>query len=202
MWKLSLKFYQAWTKIATEMKYLRARRAGARRLTLPACAIRQARRACRCPPRPPSPDLLCAALALPMPEGKGGSEMSTTTAALCDMHHGNLLPRTRAVGKHIVPIVADEARTFGMADRCFAADGHLRAHTASATSPEDKDSSCCIYRERPRTGRLLEEGITEAGALSSWARQRPPAYSVQPWRADAALLHLLLHLRLPARRPT
>ncbi len=88
-------------------------------------------------------------------------EMSTTTAAVRIL--GGLL-KDKQLGPRVVPIVADEARTFGMASLfrqigIYAASGQLY-------EPEDA-SSMLSYREA-RDGQLLEEGITEAGAISSW----------------------------------
>ncbi len=106
-------------------------------------------------PVPPSRDYAGFALA------SDGKEMSTTMAAVRMM--GNLL-KDKILGPRIVPIVADEARTFGMAGLfrqigIYAPDGQLY-------EPEDS-GSMLAYREA-KDGQLLEEGITEAGALSSW----------------------------------
>lgn len=88
-------------------------------------------------------------------------EMSTTMALVRMM--GNLLKDTR-LGRHVVPIVADEARTFGMANLfrqvgIYSAQGQLY-------QPEDIGS--ILYYREARDGQILEEGITEAGAISSW----------------------------------
>jgi pyruvate dehydrogenase E1 component len=90
-----------------------------------------------------------------------GKEMSTTMAAVRII--SNLL-RDRAVGPRLVPIVADEARTFGMAN-LFRQIG-IYSPAGQLYQPEDS-ASMLSYRES-REGQLLEEGITEAGALSSW----------------------------------
>jgi pyruvate dehydrogenase E1 component len=90
-----------------------------------------------------------------------GKEMSTTMAAVRML--GALL-RDRDLGPRIVPIVADEARTFGMAS-LFRQIG-IYSPIGQLYEPEDS-KSMLSYRES-RTGQLLEEGITEAGALSSW----------------------------------
>ena len=91
----------------------------------------------------------------------GGKEMSTTMALVRLM--GNLL-RDRTLGPRLVPIVADEARTFGMAS-LFRQIG-IYSPLGQLYEPEDA-GSLLSYRES-RDGQLLEEGITEAGALSSW----------------------------------
>jgi len=90
-----------------------------------------------------------------------GKEMSTTMAAVRMM--GALL-RDKTLGPRIVPIVADEARTFGMAN-LFRQIG-IYSPVGQLYEPEDA-KSMLSYREAT-TGQLLEEGITEAGALSSW----------------------------------
>ncbi len=99
-----------------------------------------------------------------------GKEMSTTMGAVRLL--GSLL-RDKVLGPRIVPIVADEARTFGMASLfrqigIYSPDGQLY-------EPEDA-SSMLSYRESV-DGQLLEEGITEAGAISSWIAAGT-AYSV------------------------
>jgi pyruvate dehydrogenase E1 component len=87
--------------------------------------------------------------------------MSTTTAVVRMI--SNLLKDPR-LGPRIVPIVADEARTFGMAN-LFRQIG-IYSPVGQLYEPEDA-SSMLRYREAT-DGQLLEEGITEAGALSSW----------------------------------
>ena len=88
-------------------------------------------------------------------------EMSTTMAfvrLLTGLLHD------KSLGPRIVPIVADEARTFGMAS-LFRQLG-IYSPVGQLYAPEDA-GSLMAYREA-RNGQLLEEGITEAGALSSW----------------------------------
>src|ERR1700734_3371856 len=99
-----------------------------------------------------------------------GKEMSTTMAAVRML--GALL-RDNTLGPRIVPIVADEARTFGMAN-LFRQIG-IYSPRGQLYEPEDA-GSLLSYREA-RDGQLLEEGITEAGALSSWVAAAT-AYSV------------------------
>ncbi|HZF80098.1 MAG TPA: pyruvate dehydrogenase (acetyl-transferring), homodimeric type, partial [Rubrivivax sp.] len=88
-------------------------------------------------------------------------EMSTTMAFVRLL--GNLL-KDPALGPRIVPIVADEARTFGMAN-LFRQVG-IYAPFGQLYQPEDSES-IVSYREAV-SGQILEEGISEAGALSSW----------------------------------
>jgi pyruvate dehydrogenase E1 component len=90
-----------------------------------------------------------------------GKEMSTTMAAVRML---GALFRDKTFGPRIVPIVADEARTFGMAN-LFRQIG-IYSPVGQLYEPEDA-KSMLSYREA-KTGQLLEEGITEAGALSSW----------------------------------
>jgi pyruvate dehydrogenase E1 component len=99
-----------------------------------------------------------------------GKEMSTTMAAVRML--GNLL-KDPVLGPRIVPIVADEARTFGMAN-LFRQVG-IYAPEGQLYEPEDRDTMLW-YRET-RDGQLLEEGIHEAGAMSSWIAAAT-AYSV------------------------
>ena len=90
-----------------------------------------------------------------------GKVMSTTMAVVRLL--SNLL-RDKTLGPRLVPIVADEARTFGMAN-LFRQIG-IYSPQGQLYTPED-NGSMLAYREA-RDGQLLEEGITEAGAVSSW----------------------------------
>ncbi|SIS69252.1 alpha-ketoglutarate dehydrogenase [Paracoccus saliphilus] len=90
-----------------------------------------------------------------------GKEMSTTMAAVRML--GGLL-KDKEFGPRLVPIVADEARTFGM-DNLFRQVG-IYAPEGQLYEPEDSGSM--MYYKESTDGQLLEEGITEAGALSSW----------------------------------
>ena len=97
-------------------------------------------------------------------------EMSTTMAAVRII---SALLRDKQLGPRIVPIVADEARTFGMAN-LFRQIG-IYSPVGQLYEPEDAGSM--LYYKEAKDGQLLEEGITEAGALSSWAAAGT-AYSV------------------------
>src|SRR6185436_15484511 len=90
-----------------------------------------------------------------------GKEMSTTMAFVRML--GALL-KDAALGPRIVPIVADEARTFGMAN-LFKQVG-IYSSVGQRYAPEDI-GSVLSYREA-LDGQILEEGISEAGALASW----------------------------------
>jgi pyruvate dehydrogenase E1 component len=100
----------------------------------------------------------------------GGKEMSTTMAFVRML--GNLL-KSQALGPRIVPIVADEARTFGMAN-LFKQVG-IYSSVGQRYAPEDI-GSVLSYREA-LDGQILEEGISEAGAIASWTAAAT-AYSV------------------------
>ncbi|RKE38649.1 pyruvate dehydrogenase E1 component [Paraburkholderia sp. BL23I1N1] len=97
-------------------------------------------------------------------------EMSTTMAVV---RLFSQLIKDPTLGPRIVPIVADEARTFGMAN-LFRQVG-IYSPSGQLYEPEDAGSMLC-YRES-KNGQLLEEGITEAGAVSSWTAAAT-AYSV------------------------
>ena len=88
--------------------------------------------------------------------------MSTTMAAVRML--GGLL-KDMTLGPKVVPIVADEARTFGM-DNLFRQIG-IYAPLGQLYEPEDADSM--MFYKEAKNGQLLEEGINEAGAISSWA---------------------------------
>ena len=90
-----------------------------------------------------------------------GKEMSTTTAVVRML--GTLL-KDANIGSRLVPIVADEARTFGMANM-FRQVG-IYSPLGQMYEPEDLGSM--LYYREEKTGQILEEGISEAGAISSW----------------------------------
>ncbi|HZE61771.1 MAG TPA: pyruvate dehydrogenase (acetyl-transferring), homodimeric type [Burkholderiales bacterium] len=74
------------------------------------------------------------------------------------------LMKDESIGKRVVPIVADEARTFGM-QTLFRQFG-IYSSVGQLYDPEDQDE--LLYYREAKDGQILEEGITEAGALSSW----------------------------------
>ena len=78
--------------------------------------------------------------------------------------NGGALLRDAEIGKRIVPIIADEARTFGMAN-LFRQIG-IYAPMGQLYEPEDV-AQLSYYKEA-RDGQILEEGINEAGAMASW----------------------------------
>jgi len=94
-------------------------------------------------------------------EKSAGREVSTTTGAVTLM--ASLL-KDKQVGRFIVPIVPDESRTFGM-DPLFKQCG-IYAHTGQLYEPVDSDQ--LLYYREAKDGQILEEGITEAGSMSSF----------------------------------
>jgi pyruvate dehydrogenase E1 component len=90
-----------------------------------------------------------------------GKSMSTTMAVVRML--GNLL-KDATLGPRVVPIVADEARTFGMAS-LFRQVG---IYSPSGQMYEPEDLGSMLYYREEKTGQILEEGISEAGAISSW----------------------------------
>ena len=132
-----------------EMKYLRERR---KQLGgyLPTRRVKSE------PLTPPSRELFQEFL-----EGTNGREVSTTMAFVRML---NKLLRDKNLGKLVVPIVPDEARTFGM-EALFRQVG-IYSHTGQLYEPVDKDS--LLYYKEAQNGQILEEGITEAGAMSSF----------------------------------
>ncbi len=96
-----------------------------------------------------------------MLEGTHDREQSTTMVFVQMLSQ---LLKDPALGKRVVPIVADEARTFGM-QSLFRQVGIYSA-VGQLYEPEDKDE--LLYYKEAKDGQILEEGITEAGALSSW----------------------------------
>ncbi|MBP6514660.1 MAG: pyruvate dehydrogenase (acetyl-transferring), homodimeric type [Steroidobacteraceae bacterium] len=94
-------------------------------------------------------------------DGTEGREISTTMALVRIV--GTLL-KDKNVGSHLVPIVPDEARTFGM-EGLFRQIG-IYSSAGQLYTPQDADQ-LMFYREDIK-GQILEEGINEAGAFCSW----------------------------------
>jgi pyruvate dehydrogenase E1 component len=94
-------------------------------------------------------------------EGSGEREISTTMAFVRVLAR---LIRDPDIGRYIVPIVADEARTFGM-EGMFRQVG-IYSSVGQLYRPQDADQ-ISYYRE-DRKGQILQEGINEAGAFCSW----------------------------------
>jgi len=93
--------------------------------------------------------------------GGEGRESSTTMAFVRIL---NVLVKDKNIGKHIVPIVADESRTFGM-EGMFRQLG-IWSSVGQLYTPQDADQ--LMYYKEDKNGQILQEGINEAGAMSSW----------------------------------
>ena len=111
-----------------------------------------------------------SAEALPVPDlsafesqlaGTGDREVSTTMAFVRVL---STLLKDKAIGKLIVPIIPDEARTFGM-EGMFRQLG-IYSSVGQLYEPQDADQ--VMYYKEDKNGQILEEGINEAGAFSSW----------------------------------
>ena len=132
-----------------EIKYLHARRAALGGYLPARCA------------KAPRLQVPADAATAKLIERQAGREQSTTMVFVQQL---TALLRDERIGQHVVPIVADEARTFGMQSlfrevAIYAAHGQLY-------TPEDKDE--LLFYKESKSGQILEEGITEAGAISSW----------------------------------
>ena len=93
--------------------------------------------------------------------GSQGKEMSTTMAFVRLLQK---LCRDKKIGRQVVPIVPDESRTFGM-EGMFREIG-IYSHVGQLYNPVDSDQF--MYYKEATDGQILEEGITEAGAMSSF----------------------------------
>ena len=148
----ALRFYRP-EPDSLEMKYLKARRSAlggalpARRATVAAMPVPAAQS--------------FAGFAFGHVNEDAGKETSTTIAFVRMLTQ---LTRDRTLGRHVVPIFADEARTFGM-QTMFRQIG-IYSPIGQRYEPEDRDE--LLYYREAQDGQILEEGITEAGAMSSW----------------------------------
>jgi pyruvate dehydrogenase E1 component len=97
----------------------------------------------------------------PVLEGTGEREISTTMAFVRLL---TILLKDKNIGKNIVPIVPDEARTFGM-EGLFRQIG-IYSSVGQLYTPQDAET-LMSYRE-DKKGQMIEEGINEAGGLASW----------------------------------
>jgi pyruvate dehydrogenase E1 component len=93
--------------------------------------------------------------------GTPGREISTTMAFVRIL---NTLLRDKNIGKRVVPIVPDESRTFGM-EGMFRQYG-IFSQVGQLYRPQDADQ--LMYYKEDKSGQMLQEGINEAGAMSSW----------------------------------
>ncbi|MFW6259531.1 MAG: pyruvate dehydrogenase (acetyl-transferring), homodimeric type, partial [Tangfeifania sp.] len=132
-----------------EIKYLKKRREELggflprRKKKTPACDL-------------PAPDIFNEFF-----KGSGKREVATTMAAVQML---SKLLKDKNAGKLIVPIVPDESRTFGM-DSLFRQVG-IYSHKGQLYEPVDRES--LMYYKEAKNGAILEEGITEAGSMSSF----------------------------------
>ena len=106
----------------------------------------------------------------PLLDGSGDKEMSTTMALVRIL---SLILRDKTLGKRVVPIVPDEARTFGM-EGMFRQYGIWNQQGQNYV-PEDHDQ--LMFYKESQTGQVLQEGINEAGAMADWIAAGT-AYSV------------------------
>jgi pyruvate dehydrogenase E1 component len=97
----------------------------------------------------------------PMLHSTGEREISTTMAFVRNLA---IMLRDKNIKRHIVPIVADEARTFGM-EGMFR---QLGIYSSSGQLYTPVDSDQLMFYKEDKGGQILQEGITEAGAMSSW----------------------------------
>ena len=93
--------------------------------------------------------------------GSGEREISTTMAFVRCL---TVLLRDKQINRHVVPIICDEARTFGM-EGLFRQIG-IYAPFGQLYEPVDSDQ--LMYYKEDRKGQVLQEGITEAGSMCSW----------------------------------
>jgi pyruvate dehydrogenase E1 component len=94
-------------------------------------------------------------------DGSEGREISTTMAFVRILTQ---LLKDKNIGAHVVPIVPDEARTFGM-EGLFRQVG-IYSSVGQLYTPQDADQ--LMYYREDKKGQILEEGINEAGAFCSW----------------------------------
>jgi pyruvate dehydrogenase E1 component len=94
-------------------------------------------------------------------EGSGGREVSSTMAFVRIL---TLLMKNPQIGKRVVPIIPDEARTFGM-ESLFRQFG-IYASQGQLYKPHDAEMF--LYYKESKDGQILEEGITEAGSMASF----------------------------------
>jgi pyruvate dehydrogenase E1 component len=97
----------------------------------------------------------------PLLESSGEREISTTMALVRIL---SILLKDRGIGPHVVPIVPDEARTFGM-EGLFRQIG-IYSSMGQLYTPQDADQ--LLYYREDMKGQILEEGINEGGAMCSW----------------------------------
>jgi pyruvate dehydrogenase E1 component len=100
----------------------------------------------------------------PFEEFRAGTEGRQASTTMVFVRMLSKLLRDEAIGKLVVPIVPDEARTFGM-EALFRQVG-IYAHAGQLYEPVDRDT--LLYYKEAEDGQILEEGINEAGSMSSF----------------------------------
>ncbi|MGB5225881.1 MAG: pyruvate dehydrogenase (acetyl-transferring), homodimeric type [Arenicellales bacterium] len=97
----------------------------------------------------------------PLLKSSGDRELSTTMAFVRML---SIMTRDKTIGKHLVPIIPDEARTFGM-EGLFR---QLGIYSSSGQLYEPEDHASIMWYREDTKGQILQEGINEAGAMSDW----------------------------------
>jgi pyruvate dehydrogenase E1 component len=124
----------------------------------------------------------------PQLKGSEGREISTTMAFVRIL---TALMRDKGIGKHIVPIVPDESRTFGM-EGMFRQFG-IFSQEGQLYRPQDADQ--LMFYKEDKTGQMLQEGINEAGAMASWI-----AAATSYATSNVPMVPFYIDVRIPARR--
>ena len=161
-----------------EVEYLRERRK--------ALGGEIPKRVVRSKPLPAPPPAIDAEFA-------GGSQTPVSTTMVFTRILRNLI-RDKELGSRIVPIIPDEARTFGM-DPLFKEVG---IYAALGQRYEPVDSDLVLSYREATDGQVLEEGITEAGSMASFQAAGHVLRHARP--GDDPVLHLLFDVRVPANR--
>jgi pyruvate dehydrogenase E1 component len=94
----------------------------------------------------------------------GGTGERAQSSTMVFVQMLSQLLKNKELGNRVVPIVADEARTFGM--QSLFRQVAIYSPFGQLYDPEDRDE--LLYYKEAKNGQILEEGITEAGAISSW----------------------------------
>ncbi|MDC8830183.1 pyruvate dehydrogenase (acetyl-transferring), homodimeric type [Alteromonas gilva] len=142
--------YYKFEEDSTEMKYLRERREA-----LKGYMPRRLPKSTEDLPAPPMKAFDAVT------KGSGDREISTTMAFVRVL---TALLKDKQIGKRIVPIIPDEARTFGM-EGLFRQVG---IYSSQGQKYEPQDSDQVAYYREDQKGQVLQEGINELGAMSSW----------------------------------
>ena len=142
--------YYKFDEDSVEMKYLRERREALKGY--------MPRRLAKSTEELPAPALKAFEA---VTKGSGDREISTTMAFVRVL---TALLKDKQIGKRIVPIIPDEARTFGM-EGLFRQVG---IYSSQGQKYEPQDSDQVAYYREDQKGQVLQEGINELGAMASW----------------------------------